>query len=413
MTSPRSTALAPIRAVDAGAVVGDLDDDLAALVPGAQGEHALGRLADPHAGVGVLDAVVDGVADQVRQRVLDRLEQGLVQLGVAALHLQADGLLQLEAQVADDARQLGPDVVDRLHARLHDALLQLAGDEVEPLRGAHQVGVVGAPDVLDDLVAGEHQLPHQQHQLVEQVDVHPDGAVGDRPAGLAGAALGGGDGVALVRGLRLEGGLDDRRGPRGRDGRGLGHGRRRLDGRLGGSGLRGGLRGGLGNDLGDGVGRSLDGGLRLDGRRGGVLHGRADGRDHGGDVDRALPTGGLDGAEQRPDGVHHLQQHAGALRGQLQRAVPQSGEHVLPDVGDLLEAVERQEAAGPLDGVDRAEDAREALARVGLLLEGDQVGVQLVEVLVTLDQELLDDVVQTVHVALLSSNQERCVRSGW
>jgi hypothetical protein len=80
-------------------------------------------------------------------------------------------------------------------------------------------------------------------------------------------------------------------------------------------------------------------------------------------------------------------------------------------VGDLLQAVERQEAAGPLDGVDRAENAREALARVGLLLEGDQVGVQLVEVLVRLDQELLDDVVQTVHVALLSSYRKRRVRS--
>ena len=34
----------------------------------------------------------------------------------------------------------------------------------------------------------------------------------------------------------------------------------------------------------------------------------------------------------------------------------------------------------------------------GLLLQGDEVRVQLVEVLVALHQELLDDVVQTVHV---------------
>ena len=94
-------------------------------------------------------------------------------------------LPQLHAEVADDARQLRPDVVDRLHARLHDALLQLAGDEVEPLRGADQVGVGLPGDVLHDLVAGEHQLADQQHQLVEQVDVHADGAVGDRAAGLA------------------------------------------------------------------------------------------------------------------------------------------------------------------------------------------------------------------------------------
>src|SRR3712207_6891313 len=53
----------------------------------------------------------DGVAHQVRQRVLDRLEQGLVELGLPALHVEADRLLELLTEVPDDAGELGPDVV--------------------------------------------------------------------------------------------------------------------------------------------------------------------------------------------------------------------------------------------------------------------------------------------------------------
>ena len=125
----------------------------------------------------------------------------------------------------------------------------------------------------------------------------------------------------------------------------------------------------------------------------------------------ALAAAGLDRGEQRADGVDHLQQHAGAGRGQLELAVPQPGQHVLPDVGDLLEPVEGEEAAGALDRVDRPEDAGQPLAGVRVLLQGDQVRVQLVEVLVALHQELFDDVVQTVHRCCLLSRVADRLRS--
>ena len=377
--------------------------------------------------------MVDGVADEVGQRVLDGLEQGLVELGLAALHLQPDGLLQLHAEVADDARQLRPDVVDRLHARLHDALLQLAGDEVQPLRRADQVGVGLAGDVLHDLVAGEHQLADEQHQLVEQVDVDPDGAVGDGAAGLTAGAVRRGVRRRLA-GLRGDGRPRSgapRRCSSGMTGVapssrscGVGGAARRPAPRAAfgarGGGLAGGvfvaaaaLAGALAGAFAAGPWpgpwrpprragtRGGDGG----GRGGGaVLHRGGDRGDDAGDVDPALAAAGLDRGEQRADAVDHLQQHARAGRRQGQLAVPQPGEHVLPDVRDLLEPVEGEEAAGALDGVDRPEDAGQPLAGVGLLLEGDQVGVQLVEVLVALDQELLDDVVQTVHGCCLLSH---------
>ena len=86
----------------------------------------------------LLDAVVDRVAHQVGQRVLDRLEQAAVELGLLALHDQLDLLAERVAQVPDDPGQLRPDVLDRLHPGLHDALLQLAGDHAEPLGAADQ-----------------------------------------------------------------------------------------------------------------------------------------------------------------------------------------------------------------------------------------------------------------------------------
>src|SRR5439155_25305210 len=67
--------------VDAAAVVADFDVDLAALVIGPQPDAAVARLAGRGAALGRFDAMVDGVAHQVRQRVTDRLDQSLVQLG--------------------------------------------------------------------------------------------------------------------------------------------------------------------------------------------------------------------------------------------------------------------------------------------------------------------------------------------
>src|SRR3712207_2791956 len=103
------------------------------------------------------------------------------------------------------------------------------------------------------------------------------------------------------------------------------------------------------------------------------------------------------------------------FRSELEGAVTQPREHVLAAMRDLLQPVEGQEAAGALDRVDRPEDAGQPLPRVRVLLQGDQVGVELVEVLVALHQELFDDVVQTVHgCCLLSRWRARSgAASGW
>jgi hypothetical protein len=73
-------------------------------------------------------------------------------------------------------REPAPDASDGLHARLHHALLQFGRDQVEPLPSCHQIGVFHFLGELEDLVARQHQLPDQVHQLVEQCNIHADGA---------------------------------------------------------------------------------------------------------------------------------------------------------------------------------------------------------------------------------------------
>ncbi len=189
--------------IDARAVVGDLDDDVAALVIGPQQDRAGGLLAFTHSHFGLLDAVVAGVADDVSERVLDRLDDGLVELGFGALHLDLDLLADLGGEIADYARQLVPDHPDGLHTGAHDAFLKFAGDQVEALRGT-VAGAVLAGRPLQDLIAGQHQFPDQVHQLVEQGNIDPDG----RPCGGAVDGFGCGGGAGLSGDLRL--GIDAR-----------------------------------------------------------------------------------------------------------------------------------------------------------------------------------------------------------
>ena len=95
--------------VDAGAVVADLDDDLAPFVEGVQRSRPSAGLPRPAVRAGGFDAVVDGVAHQVRQRVADGLDDRLVQLGLLALHLDPRLFAAGHRQVADHARKLAPD----------------------------------------------------------------------------------------------------------------------------------------------------------------------------------------------------------------------------------------------------------------------------------------------------------------
>ena len=71
--------------------------------------------------------------------------------------------------------KLAPDVADGLHAGLHHLFLQLGGDEVHALGDRLKAGVFHRARDLQQLVARQHQLADQGHQLIQHVDADANG----------------------------------------------------------------------------------------------------------------------------------------------------------------------------------------------------------------------------------------------
>ena len=156
--------------------------------------------------------MIGAVAHQVRQRVLDQFEHLAVELGLGAMHLQVDVPAEFGGKIAHDARQLLPRIADRLHARLHDAFLQLRGDVREALQRHLEVGILMAADDLEELVARQHKLGNRGHEMVERLDMDADRVVREPLAAFVVGPLGRGFvGRVLVGGRIVSGGLVMRR----------------------------------------------------------------------------------------------------------------------------------------------------------------------------------------------------------
>jgi len=122
--------------------------------------------------------MIDGVADQMRERVFDGFKERLVEFGFLAFDGQKNLLAARHGKIADLARELIEDIAYRLHPRFHDAFLKLRGDLVEALRGVQEGRVAARGGELQNLIAGQNEFAHQVHQLVEQAHVHADVGVG-------------------------------------------------------------------------------------------------------------------------------------------------------------------------------------------------------------------------------------------
>jgi len=144
--------------------------------------NARGRLARGDARLRVFDAMVDGIADDVRERILDGFKDRLVEFGVAAIEHDAHLAAARNGEIAHQPGQLVPHRVDGLHTRLHDAGLNLAHEQVKTLRRTLHRRVGLRCGGGHDLIAGQHEFADQPHQRVEQVDVNAQRPVADRPA---------------------------------------------------------------------------------------------------------------------------------------------------------------------------------------------------------------------------------------
>ena len=187
-SSPCSSALARMRSRSRPrAVVGDGDQNLGAGVAGDQADPPFGRLAGGGALGGGLQAMVDGVADQVDQRIGEPLDHGLVELGLLALHGQIDLLAEIAREVVDQPAEAAEQRADRDHADAHGGVAQGGGEPLDLLgdRLDLQVGAGGGELAQPGL--GDDQLADPVHQLVEALGRHPQagglGLVGLAPAG--------------------------------------------------------------------------------------------------------------------------------------------------------------------------------------------------------------------------------------
>jgi len=150
--------------VDAGAVVGDFDVDLAAfvnarirIVRGATCPCARVRLA----------------FHPVVQRVCGRYAWNgpftasrivFVQFRLGAIQIQIDFFAQRMRHVAHDSRNFCSHAANRLHARLHDIFLQLRRDEIQALRRTGDVLFSEPPAKLQNLIARQNQFANEIHQ---------------------------------------------------------------------------------------------------------------------------------------------------------------------------------------------------------------------------------------------------------
>src|SRR5690606_37143694 len=164
--------------VDARPVVLDLDDDVLPLLIGVERERPRGGLLRELTDLRRLDSVIDGVADDVHQRIAELLDDELVDLGLLAGDDEADLLAVLARDLAHDARELLEDLPERHHADVEDAVLELEEVTLEAAVDAVQIdGELTHPaHVPEPLGHADHgapddrELAHDVHEVVELLD---------------------------------------------------------------------------------------------------------------------------------------------------------------------------------------------------------------------------------------------------
>ena len=173
--------------IDAAAIVADFDDDLRALMVGVEINRAARGLARGEAFVGGLDAVVDGVAHEMHQRLAERIENAFVEISVLAGNVQGHVLAALLGDVANDARKAAEKLLDGHHANFQDAFVKF----IENARlKAHGVGELCAERIARMALvefrerAMEHGLADNQfadeiHDGIDAAGIDAESAFGD------------------------------------------------------------------------------------------------------------------------------------------------------------------------------------------------------------------------------------------
>src|SRR6266567_6625285 len=168
-------------AVQPAAVVRHFDHDAARLVVGVEPHLTAGRLATLTPHFRRFDPVVEGVSDQMHERIADQFDHRLVQLGLGAGEDELDVLAELAGQIVYEAIEAVERFADRYHAQLQGAIAH-GLDQPRQRAGGLEHVAVGSP-LGDDAGAGagDDKLAHEVDQLVELVCAHAYEAAFERP----------------------------------------------------------------------------------------------------------------------------------------------------------------------------------------------------------------------------------------
>ncbi len=117
---------------------------------------------------GRLDAVADGVADQMRQRLGDGVENSFVEIGVLPADVEFHFAPALPRHIAHHAREAAEQLVDGHHADLHHRALQIVQ---HPRLERHGVGELAAQQLFR-IALGELVQRLLQHRLADNQFAH-------------------------------------------------------------------------------------------------------------------------------------------------------------------------------------------------------------------------------------------------
>src|SRR5260370_24444087 len=188
-------------------MVGDFDDNLRALMMSVEGNCSAGELGGAEALVSWLNAVVDGVADKVRERLGKRVENTFVEIGVFAGDFQGDVFAAEFRDVANDPRKSAEELFDGNHADFEDALVKFVEDARLECQGLGELAADWIACALDVELC-ERSVKHvlADDQFTDEIHDRVDARGGD-----TGRAFGNGGNrnrAIAVIGRRRNGGLD-------------------------------------------------------------------------------------------------------------------------------------------------------------------------------------------------------------
>src|SRR5580658_3692503 len=175
-------------AIESAAVVGDFDDDLIAVMVGVQPDGAARRFSGCLALGRGFNAMVGGVADQVRHGVGEGVENTFVEISGLPRHFKRDFLVAHTRHVADNSRETAEKLLDGNHANFHHRFLQLSeharlkGQRVGHLSAQRVLGMAALEFRHGPLEHGfsDDHLADQIHHRINAAGIHAEHVFGGR-----------------------------------------------------------------------------------------------------------------------------------------------------------------------------------------------------------------------------------------